>query len=72
MSASDRLKLTIYLRSDQYIRLKTDTLTRVLDAGGGKPDISERVREILDTFHEAADAVRETSTPKKKKTPPRS
>jgi hypothetical protein len=42
------LKLTIYLRPDQYVWLHALALDEAVERGGGRPDASQLVREMID------------------------
>jgi hypothetical protein len=41
-------KLTVYLRGDQYLLLHSVALKAALDRGGGRPDASAIIRELID------------------------
>lgn len=49
-------KITIYVRPDQYLRLRGEQVARVVDKGGGRPDVSARLRAMIDLCYEAEDA----------------
>lgn len=47
-AANGLYKLTMYLRPDQYLWLRAQALAGVMEEGGGRPDVSAIVREMVD------------------------
>jgi hypothetical protein len=57
-------KLTMYLRRDQYLWLRAEALKVVMDRGGGRPDVSVILREMIDKIKADMD---EAQKPRRKK-----
>ena len=51
-TANGLYKLTMYLRPDQYLWLRAEALKGVLEQGGGRPDVSVILREMIDKLME--------------------
>jgi hypothetical protein len=49
-TANGLYKLTMYLRPDQYLWLRAEALKGVMDKGGGRPDVSVILREMVDHY----------------------
>jgi hypothetical protein len=47
-AANGLFKLTMYLRSDQYLWLRAQALQTVMEEGGGRPDVSSILRQMVD------------------------
>lgn len=55
-TATGLYKLTMYLRPDQYLFLRAEALKTVMDRGGGRPDVSVILREMIDKIRDEMDA----------------
>lgn len=49
-AANGLFKLTVYLRPDQYLDLHAVALNAAMERGGGRPDVSAIIREMLDHY----------------------
>lgn len=47
-AANGHFKLTMYLRPDQYTWLHALALDEAVDRGGGRPDVSLLLRDMID------------------------
>jgi len=47
-TANGLFKLTMYLRPDQYLWLRAESLKGTMERGGGRPDVSLIVRTMID------------------------
>lgn len=55
-TANGLYKLTMYLRPDQYLWLRAEALKSVMEHGGGRPDVSVILREMIDKIKDEMDA----------------
>lgn len=46
--ANGFFKLTVYLRPDQYTSLRALALDEAVERGGGRPDASKLIRDMID------------------------
>lgn len=47
-AANGMYKLTVYLRPDQYLWMHAVALDDVMERGGGRPDVSRMLRDMID------------------------
>jgi hypothetical protein len=57
-------KLTMYLRPDQYLQLHAIALQAMVERGGGRPDVSKIIREMIDHY---APAMQKALKPQRRK-----
>lgn len=57
-AANGLYKLTMYLRPDQYLWLRAQALAGVMEEGGGRPDVSAILREMIDKVQAEMKATR--------------
>jgi hypothetical protein len=48
-------KLTVYLRPDQYLWMHAVALDDVMERGGGRPDVSKMLRDMIDDYRPSVD-----------------
>ncbi len=56
VSATGLYKLTVYLRPDQYGWLRALAVEEVMHRGGGKPDVSALLRDMVDNVKPEVEA----------------
>lgn len=54
-AANGLYKLTVYLRPDQYLKLHAVALDDVMERGGGRPDVSKMLRDMIDLVQPQVD-----------------
>jgi len=54
-AANGHYKLTVYLRPDQYLWMHAVALDDVMHRGGGRPDVSRMLREMIDDYKPLVD-----------------
>jgi len=55
-AANGLFKLTVYLKPDQYLWLHAVALTDAVEKGGGRPDASKLIRDMIDEVRPRLDA----------------
>lgn len=56
LSKTGLKKITIYVRPDQYLKLRAEALEVCMKEQGGRQDVSQILRDMIDIFHEAREA----------------